>query len=1384
MADQAEQKMRWGRVIGWTVLSLLVLIAAAIGFLGFTSAGTAIVLRFVEPSLATGQKSIVITGAGPLLTGHLTVGRIALADEKGVYAEIDGLVLDWSPAKLLSMTADIKRLSADKVSVTRPPVSSSSNSSMPSLQDLPLKVNLEQLSVPEISLGAPFTGRPETLSATASAKADTQGLSGSATIKDLGSSDAVASLTVDYNEAAQSLAIDAKAEEPKGGVIAGLLGIPERPALSFAVKGNGPLTNWNGKATASVEGVPLVDLDAHVEKPASGPIALALKGGGAVDAILPPVMEPLFKGRTTVDLALSIDPAGAISVRRGKIATGTLSADVSGTISKKDANDFQARIVPVGESAIFSLPVAGEALGLDLKALTASVSGSANKADVALSLQLNKLTAEEGTFRDLSVEAKSDAFDLQAVSGQVQTRLSVGAAEFRNPSLDRLLKGPFAVTAPVSVSSDVVKAGFQLKGANLGGKGSLSYDMSSNGVEADFQLDAAPAALPEAVSARLSDRVALSGHLSMADGNVKVTDLAVSSQLVNAQGEAALADGKIEASLKGTLPDLSRLSDTAKGNGSFALTASGTPDAPQVNANLAVPKAILSGKELDNFTADINAALKDGSIGGNVKASGSIAGQAIDVAATLKQETGGTVIPDLEVKVGANRVTGALALNSSYLPQGKLAFNLPDLSLLGAMTGQPLKGSMQGDVNLQNRNGAISAKVDLTGDSVRYDTVDLSGLDIHLDYDKAALSGRVAAGSIVSGTNRLENPALTFSGQGGDTQFGLSGKYGGAPISAQGSLAMGKTPVLHLDSFGATVQGVPVKLASPTDIAVEGSAAQLDNLKITLGSGTVTVSGKAGADLDLKIAVDKLPANLANQFSPGLGAEGSISGTATVTGKASDPSANFSLSWPSASLAAIRSQGLPALNLQAKGSYGGGALTIDASGSGGGLSANANGKVQLKGSRSLALRLQGSAPLSLANAFVADQGIALNGKADFDISANGPLTDPRLTGSVKLGSAGAVLPRQNLNLSGIGGTITLDGQTARIPEFTAKVSGGGTVTVSGSIGVASGSGYPADLSIKLNRAVYSDGSMVNARLSGDLSLKGPLLGGAELGGTVRIAEAGITIPEKIPSSLAEINLKHKNAPPKVVQQTAALKEEAPNGANGSSAIRLSLDVVARNQIFVRGRGVDAELGGSLKITGNSAAPNVSGSFDLIRGRLEILGKRLDFTSGTIGFGGGLIPTLNLKASTSSQSLSITVTVSGPANDPEIAFSSSPARPQDEVLAQLIFDRPLSSLSAFQIAQLADAALQLAGGRSTSVFEKLRKGTGIDDLDVTTGSNGQAQVTAGKYINNRTYLQLQQGAGAGSSKAIINLDVGKGVKLRGEADSGGGSAAGIFYEKEY
>jgi translocation and assembly module TamB len=161
-----------------------------------------------------------------------------------------------------------------------------------------------------------------------------------------------------------------------------------------------------------------------------------------------------------------------------------------------------------------------------------------------------------------------------------------------------------------------------------------------------------------------------------------------------------------------------------------------------------------------------------------------------------------------------------------------------------------------------------------------------------------------------------------------------------------------------------------------------------------------------------------------------------------------------------------------------------------------------------------------------------------------------------------------------------------------------------------------------------------------------------------------------------------------------------------------------------------------------------------------------------------------VPNLDLAADSNVGSTRVTITVSGPADNPRFDFTSVPALPQDEVLARLIFGRSLSNLSPLQIAQLADAAASLAGGGSTSLLQSLRSQLGVDDLDIQTNDDGSTSVSAGKYLNDRTYFSLEQGGQAGSGRAKIDLDIGRGITLRGEAGDGGQAKGGIFFEREY
>jgi translocation and assembly module TamB len=448
----------------------------------------------------------------------------------------------------------------------------------------------------------------------------------------------------------------------------------------------------------------------------------------------------------------------------------------------------------------------------------------------------------------------------------------------------------------------------------------------------------------------------------------------------------------------------------------------------------------------------------------------------------------------------------------------------------------------------------------------------------------------------------------------------------------------------------------------------------------------------------------------------------------------------------------------------------------------GGLSFRGGGTVGIGGATPLGLKFNGKVPFGLLQGQLSAQGFVLTGNADVDVAIGGTAAAPSITGSITAGGARLVDVRRNLAVEDLTIRVTMDGRQAVIETVSGRLASGGGLTANGRIGIDPAGGFPVDMTIKLDDITYVDGTLVTANVAGELTLKGPVAG-LSLGGKVDIIKANITIPQKLPASLSEIDIKHRNAPADVRRMTADVKREQ-GGDGASRGIALDLTINAPGQLFVRGRGINAELGGSLKITGTTSSPIVSGGFELERGRMEILTRRLDFSSARIGFAGGLVPTVDLVAGSSAGTTEITVTVAGLANNPTVTFASSPALPQDEILAQLIFNRSMSNLSAVQIAQLASAASQLAGGSSTGLLDSLRSKLGVDDLDITTDSEGRAQVSAGKYLNERTYIELKQDPETNGAKAVINLDVGRGLKLRGEAGSSGSAGAGIFYEKEY
>jgi translocation and assembly module TamB len=266
-------------------------------------------------------------------------------------------------------------------------------------------------------------------------------------------------------------------------------------------------------------------------------------------------------------------------------------------------------------------------------------------------------------------------------------------------------------------------------------------------------------------------------------------------------------------------------------------------------------------------------------------------------------------------------------------------------------------------------------------------------------------------------------------------------------------------------------------------------------------------------------------------------------------------------------------------------------------------------------------------------------------------------------------------------------------------------------------------------------------------------------------------------------SLAPIH--YIGTPPPGVQ----LQAPSLPAATGLPPLGLALRILAPDEIFIRGRGIDVELGGEITLGGTLAAPRPSGAFRLRRGQLDILARRLEFKRGTIAFrAGSFEPELDLLAQAVTRGYTISVAVEGSPSAPNITLTSSPELPQDEVMAQLLFNRTTSNLSPFEIAQIAQAIAQLTGiGGGFDPLGKARALLGLDRLGVGSAVEGQtgAALEAGKYLMPGVYVGVRQGMQGGQTGVSVQLEVTPTLKLEGQTATGpAGDRLGVTWEYEY
>lgn len=1390
--------------------------------------------RLIEDNLSGADRNVTITGFEGALSSEARIAQMTIADAEGIWLTLEDLVLQWNRASLLRGAISVQQLRAGRVILSRAPLGGDTGPSPEAqpfaLPDLPVSLSIDVLDIARIEIAEVFLGEPVVASLQGSAQL--AGGEGSADIlaTRLEGKQGAFQIAGSYSNETDILSLLLDLNEGPDGIAARLLDLPGRPSVALTVQGAGPLDDFGASLALATDGQDRLAGDFRLATQDDGRQQVRLDAGGDISALFAPEYRDFFGSDAQVRVAFNRAADGRIDIPQITLDAGRARLSGSMRIGAQgwpEVINITGGITPAaGEAVLLPLPgprslVDGVTLELaydaaisDAWTLDMTINGLARPGLSIARLGLQGggiLQSGEGDLEgrvtaDLTYGAQGLAFDdsaaAQALGDAVQGALALERIEGRPMDITRLSLAGAGIDLSAEAEIAGAGQGFQteaaialqvagldrfatLLGQDLGG--SARFDIAADLTPLDglFRIDLTGSTEDLRIGVAQADAV-LAGNGSIAatlvrdrDGT-RLQDLRVATDAAEITASATATSAGSVADVTARLRDLSvvlpELSGAASTKGRVTLSADDqiaftlAGDAPAATYRMTGTVAPLAD-ERQRLDIALAADVSDLSLYAGV-AGRPLAGAAAVHVEGFVLDDGSRFTLDLrgdtdDLITGVTRLDPLLAGTGEIAAQivrpaddalqiSDLSVQTPAMTLRGAADVRR-DGPMTADLALQIADaqlidpalqGPLALTLDAapTADGQTAALLQIAGPDTALRFD-AVVAGR-AADFVTTG-------ALTAQVADLAAYAGLAGRplRGSIDLSAEGRV------VPDLSAFDAQVS------LRSEDLAIGNPTADA----LLAGTGRITADiGRADGVLEVRTLEISTPqVSFVGALNSNAGfRQGRFNASLRDVGLLTDQ-----ISGP------VRATG--SASLDAAGNWG-----VDATGTGpGGLTAQVQGTVAQSGALSLAIT--GAAPLALVNTAIEPR--RLSGTANFDLRAEGPPGLDAFSGQITFANGRLAAPTLGQALSAITGAVRLDNGTARV-DLRSGVEGGGNLAITGPVGL--GEGNQADLTIRLNDVVLQDPQLYRTSVAGMITLQGPLRGGARIDGQLALGQTDVQVPSSTISTLGALPEVVHLQPDRAAVTTLARAGQLPSGAqaNGTGtgtrrAFPLNIVIDAPSRIFIRGRGLDAELGGRLTIGGTSAEVIPVGRFDLLRGRIDILQQRFELTEGSASLQGEFEPYIRLVASTTSATgTQVSIVIEGPASEPQVSFESVPDLPQDEILAQLIFGRDLQSISPLQAVQLAGAISTLAGGGGGAV-DQLRQSLGLDDFDVTTDEQGNAALRVGRYLSENVYTDVTISSDGGT-EINLNLDITDEIVAKGGVDEEGDTGIGIFFERDY
>jgi translocation and assembly module TamB len=1382
-----------------------------------------VLANLISNALSSSTRSVSIGAVEGVLSSNATIRNIVIADRDGPWLKVDEATLVWSRLALLSRRLQVDKLTIKHMQVLRRPVA---NETPPAaepgapqaiLPDLPVKVVVKDFAVQELSLGEPVVGVAARLAIAGRATLGppAEGLDLALASRRLDAPGEFKALMT-YVPATDKLTVSVDSSEPAGGLFVHLANIPGLPPATFNLKGAGPLDNFDAK----------LDFNAGPDAFAKGDVTVARQGparrlaldlAGRLEGMSPDIVRPVAAGETTLKGDVLFEADGAVKIPGLHLVSANARLDVEGARSVDDRLDLKihAGAIP-GSTAIGKLD------------LNATVNGPASAPAIDASLEAGDVKSPQGSLDRFvaNLRARSSGSLTETASRILfDGDGTVTGLALADPAIARALGRDFKLAMRGALEPggqatfdalDLVGSDFEahyagLLGAkrmhghldlvarNLSRFGPLAGGKLAGEARVGADLDGAPGygvvnatldgrATSLATPHPLLDRV-IGGELAVA-GAARVgpgRGFGFSDLRATGRNGAARLNGEVRsgnADLTATLDIPQAKEVDPRVDGKIGVEARLTGSLEDLGAELEA--SLGPGRLFDRKTTGVKFAAKAQHLMGLANADATLTGDAGGQplhggAHVARRDDGGWGIDNLGLDLGSARLAGAGTLDKDGLADGDLSFSAKNLDDLSPLVLTKLGGSIEAKIRASSAGGKQSATVAATSERMSVADTRVEGLKVDMSVADAwgarGIEGTAAIARGEVGGEALSGVKLTASAGADYSDLDFAGTLRGLAVKARGRLFGGSLARLDLASLTAQGGKRRIALSSPTTLTFGGDGVTFQHFALAVDAGRLALDGTVGDRLDLRAGATDLPLAALDLMSPGLQLSGVADGEATIAGTRDSPTGDWRIRLKQVAAPQTRGAGLPPMDVAGSGRLGGGRTSVDLAVNAGAANAlKVTGYAPLSADGALDLSASGKIDARLANATLSASGQNVTGALTVAWQARGTIARPNLTGTVTVANGAFADDRTGFRLTGVNAAIAANGDQIRIERLSGTTPNGGSLTASGQVRLDPAAGFPGAIHIVGTRAQIVANDVVTATANLGLDLTGALAQTPTVSGRVDVLSMDVTIPNRFGSLSSPIpGTKHVRPTPTARAVLAQIARARAARAGRAFDAKLALDVSAPNRVFLRGRGVNAEFGGDIRVSGTSRAPQATGGFDLLRGTLALVGRPLTFTRGRVTFRGDVIPDLDLVAETTAADVTARVEVAGPANQPTFAITSSPSLPEDEILARILFQNSTGNLSAFQALELANAAATLSGG--ADMLDPLRKSLGLSSLGVGSGGGG-GLLGLGRVVNDRISVDVRTGMTTQQNGVDVNLDLTRHIRLQAGVDASGGTDVGV------